>query len=234
MLGRKVTNAIRFCFDEILPPFIRDSYWCMYPFFFLWFKGKNVKRFMNFKRVFHTLSEAEFEQYYKDYDSLPTRETDLSLQTERYIISRLGEDKKITILDVGCAGGYMLHRMRESGYERLSGVDLVGKSRYPDISIREANIEKLPFADNSFDTLICSHTLEHVVDIRAAIDELKRVAARRLIITVPCQRYYKYTFDLHIHFFPQASYLLNVLDFGKDADVTCENINGDFTVVANI
>ncbi len=66
----------------------------------------------------------------------------------------------------------------------------------------EANIERLPFADDSFDTVVSTHTLEHVQHLGAALGELRRVAAKRLVVVVPRQRPYRVTFNPHIHFFP--------------------------------
>ena len=45
----------------------------------------------------------------------------------------------------------------------------------------------LPFADESFDRIICSEVMEHVHDYRAAVRELARVAkpGARIAITIP-------------------------------------------------
>jgi SAM-dependent methyltransferase len=48
--------------------------------------------------------------------------------------------------------------------------------RYPAGTI-DLDITAMPFADGSFDLVICSHVLEHVPDDRAALRELKRVLA---------------------------------------------------------
>ena len=56
--------------------------------------------------------------------------------------------------------------------------------------------------------LVSTHTLERVLNIKKAISELRRVTRKRLIIVVPKQRAYKYTFDLHVHFFPYKWSLL--------------------------
>jgi SAM-dependent methyltransferase len=45
------------------------------------------------------------------------------------------------------------------------------------------DIQQLPFADNAFDFVICSHVLEHVPDPAAAISELQRVGRRGYIET---------------------------------------------------
>lgn len=232
MLSRRVTNFIRYCLDELLPPVLRESKWFMYPMFYIWFKGKNVTKFMEFKSVFHKLTDEEFSQYYEEYDYIANRLTDLSQDSIEYIISNLGNDKSVSIADVGCGCGYVLKQMKSRGYENLTGVDLVEKSLYPDINIVCGNIEQLPFEDNQFDVVVCSHTLEHVLDLPKAISELKRIAKHKLIITVPKQRYYKYTFDLHIHFFPQISYLLKYINEPM-SKLSYKNVKGDWSVVIN-
>jgi len=233
MLNRRVTNFIRFVLDELLPPVLRDNYYFMYPLFWIWFKGKNVKRFMKFKSVFHQLSEEEFASYYRDYDYIANRDTDLSNKSIDYIIEHLGEDKNVSIADVGAGTGYVVKQIQNSGYSNVCGVDLVPHSKFDSVEIKVGNVENLPFADNAFDVVICSHTLEHVLDHPKAISELKRIAKTKLIITVPKQRYYKYTFDLHIHFFPQISYLLNSINIAENK-VQYKSINGDWTVVCNM
>jgi len=72
----------------------------------------------------------------------------------------------------------------------------------------QAFFEYLPFADNAFDVVVTAHTLEHVRDLQRSISEMKRVAAKQLLILVPCQEYLPYTEDYHIHFFPDEKALL--------------------------
>lgn len=60
----------------------------------------------------------------------------------------------------------------------------------------------MPFNNDTFDTVICTHALEHIKDVKTALKELRRICRRKLIIVVPCQREYRYTFDLHINFYP--------------------------------
>src|SRR5919109_5463651 len=56
------------------------------------------------------------------------------------------------------------------------GQELVG-----DRPLVIADVAALPFADNSFDVVICSHVLEHVEDPDAALAELERVGNRGYI-----------------------------------------------------
>src|SRR3546814_10696287 len=112
-----------------------------------------------------------------------------------------------TALDVGCGTGYLMHVLEGRRPEmKLTGVDFIidseTRKRAHGISFHEANIERLPFPDKSFDTVICTHVLEHILDFWGALAELRRVAAKRLIIVVPQQREYRFTFNPHLHFFP--------------------------------
>lgn len=58
--------------------------------------------------------------------------------------------------------------------------DLIKKER-----IEYQDILNLTYSDNEFDTVVCLETLEHTLDPVRAIKELKRVAKKRIIISVP-------------------------------------------------
>jgi len=77
------------------------------------------------------------------------------------------------ILDVGCANGGILKALSRLGYKSLCGIDhspvCVENTRRLDV---EAYIGSLfePFHEHSFDCVILSHTLEHIQDLRGALD----------------------------------------------------------------
>ena len=62
----------------------------------------------------------------------------------------------------------------------------------------DEGLPKLPYSDNSFDTVICSDVLEHIEPHEEALAELLRVAKHKIIITVPAYGwlYGKYDIDL--------------------------------------
>lgn len=59
---------------------------------------------------------------------------------------------------------------------------------------------KFPFDDHSFDYVICSHVLEHVVNVEFFLNELFRVA-KRGYLEYPLITYdYLYNFEVHLNF----------------------------------
>lgn len=124
-MTREITNIIRYVLDSILPPVLRDNRYFMYPMFFLWYKGKNVRKLMDFKSRVEELSEEEYIAYYKIYESLPNRDTDLNKKSISFIFDNIGINKDIKILDIGCGNGYLLEKLKERDFNNLTGCDIV-------------------------------------------------------------------------------------------------------------
>ena len=53
----------------------------------------------------------------------------------------------------------------------------------------DEGLPHLPYADGSFDTVIASDVLEHLDDPVTALEDLLRVARRRVIVTVPAYQW---------------------------------------------
>jgi len=207
MLSREITTKIAFVLDELIPPLLRDSKWVMWVPFKLLF-GSKATEFFRFKEHAFDMSFDQFKNTYESLESVHIqRDTDLNLACTSAILQNIEGGN---VLEVGCGRAYLARKMNEQ--VRVVACDMVISNEMrtdnPEIDFREANIEDLPFTDSEFDTVVSTHTLEHVLKIDRAISELRRVAKKRLIIVVPKQRPYKYTFDLHIHFFPYKWSLL--------------------------
>lgn len=99
------------------------------------------------------------------------------------------------VLDVGSYDGYFVLELEKLGFE-IDGTDMMeeaivlfedAKKHYPESKAKAipAFSESLPFPPNSYDTVIVSHTLEHVFDPLLSLKECLRVTKDRLIVVVP-------------------------------------------------
>lgn len=226
-LSRNFANIIRFVLDELIPPILRDSKWFMWLPFKLLF-GKKSHIFFEFKEKFPYLNDLEISEIYKDTASVHiSRLTDLNSRSIEKIINSISGE---TVLDAGCGRGYLTNLLQKHYF--VTGVDFIKHNDFyinsPNVKFITSSITNLPFDDNSFDTVICSHTLEHVKDIEKAISELRRVCKINLIIVVPKQRPYKYTFDLHVHFFPYVHEFVKIVNSNRKFKYfQAKNIDGD-------
>ncbi len=91
-----------------------------------------------------------------------------------------------SVLDVGCANGVYVAKLLEHGYQ-AQGIDLLPYVEWAHLPghFQVADATRLPFADESFDTVIAFETLEHVPEPALALAELHRVTRETLILSVP-------------------------------------------------
>jgi SAM-dependent methyltransferase len=224
MLSRKFTLIIHFIFDQLLPPIVRDSNFFSFLFGGLLF-GKRVNDFVRFKKIASELNPRSFQRFYSLlHPYFINRETDLN-QKCLELLKRDVLGKKI--LDAGCGNGYLVKVLKKRN-NKIVGFDMNPPAtfRIDGISFIKGNLENLPFQDAEFDTVVCTHALEHVIDLQKAIYELRRVTNKRLIIVVPLQRPYKFTFDLHLHFFPYPHSFINAIGSPK-GPYSAKNCGGD-------
>ncbi len=231
MNSRGFTNIIRYFMDEWLPPAIRDSKFFMFPFYYYAYRGRNIKTVMNLKSTIYKWSEKEFSDFYANRDTRfsNSRPTDMSNQCIKYVFEKIIPNNQ-TFIDVGCGNGYLLAYANKKGF-KTTGCDIIYGKKFDHSDYFQANIEDLPFDDNSFDVVFSTHTLEHVIDFNKAVDELKRITRKTLCIVVPCQRAYYYTLDEHVRFFPYKWMLEQEM---KMKFYSCEKIHGDLVFIGNI
>jgi SAM-dependent methyltransferase len=113
----------------------------------------------------------------------------------RFVIGRffqriggaLHELSPATLLDAGCGEGEMLRRVGLSKSTRTVLLDRNPESRAQLLG----SVDALPFADRSFDVVTCLEVLEHLDNPRAAADELRRVARRAVVVSVPYEPWFR-------------------------------------------
>ena len=221
---RRVTGAVRRLLDDYLPPVVRE--WRpLTRFMASHFHGERFD--LDFKERAFAMSPKEISAAYAALDAGGARYRDSDTtpgQMQAITLAARGR-----VLEVGCGNGAVAERLRAAGHE-VTAVDVtLGSTRETrkraGCIVAVAGLPELPFRDRTFDTVVCAHTLEHIPDLFRAVSELRRVADR-VIVVVPCQRYYRYTVDYHLHFFPSAAPLEHLLD-GR-----AHLVDGDWVVIA--
>ncbi len=104
------------------------------------------------------------------------------------------------VLDCGCGYGFTLRVLAELTEANLTGIDADPErveqtrrdlARLPQVTTLPGDAQALPFADASFDGVVCSEVLEHVPDDAAVVRELARVVrpGGKVVITVPSEAF---------------------------------------------
>lgn len=105
-------------------------------------------------------------------------------------------EEESSILDVGCAKGFMLHDFRElMPKSNLSGIDISEYAINNSIEsvkpfLQVADAKDLPFDDNSFDLVISITTVHNLIldDCKQALKEIQRVSRKHSFVTVDAWR----------------------------------------------
>ena len=102
-----------------------------------------------------------------------------------------GLPSKQSVLEVGCGEGHILEIVRELSPTSMHGFDVdmpilhQARNRVSMAKITLADARHIPYADGSFDLVICCEVLEHVNRPEDALREIRRVSAGYLITSVP-------------------------------------------------
>lgn len=101
-----------------------------------------------------------------------------------------------SLLDVGCGAGHYLRSLRNAiaapfqytGVDATSQfIEAAGKAWADDrqVTFKDGDIYRLPFADRQFDVVMCNNVLLHLPSIVQPVSELLRVARRFVVIRTP-------------------------------------------------
>lgn len=84
------------------------------------------------------------------------------------------------VVDLGCGSGVFTDVLQRRGY-RCSGVDLspklieIARTKFRDVEFLEGDVERLPFADMSFDGVLLSGLVHHLPDPSRCAAEVFRI-----------------------------------------------------------
>jgi 2-polyprenyl-3-methyl-5-hydroxy-6-metoxy-1,4-benzoquinol methylase len=190
--------------EDWVPPALLETRWLNG----WWIRLYNRKADLDFKRKALFMSDAEFAAAYAAVQTERGSDwSDLDPCHVEFLLENLAPG---TVLEVGAGCGVFAVEAARAG-RRVTAVEM-DASRLPvivergrrlggDVNVVASRLERLPFADRSFDNVVCAHVLEHVRELYPSIRELLRVAKRRVLVIVPQERYYRYTPNYHLHFF---------------------------------
>ncbi len=158
---------------------------------------------------------------------------DQKKQYDKIALSYMLECNKI--LDVGCGTGrFMLNypsRIKGVDHNKES-VETCLKKGY---DVIRADVTKLPFEDNSFDGVHCSHVIEHLQPNEAykLLSELVRVLKKNGVLVIRTPMLYPGFYDDFTHIKPyHPKALLHYLTtYEKSEQTTLTPIKGKFKVL---
>lgn len=112
------------------------------------------------------------------------------------------------ILNSACGTGWFSFMAQQRGYgvesidlsdKVLSEVDYLNHKLGTDITVKKGSVTDLPYQDKTFDAVVLSEILEHLMEPQKALSEAYRVLKNggRLIVTVPGYSY-QLVFDYFI------------------------------------
>lgn len=102
-----------------------------------------------------------------------------------------------SLLDAGCGEGETLARLEPLLPADVFAVDLepeavaYTRGRIRGIQTSVESVYSLPFPDSRFDVVLCLEVLEHLEHPGSALEELRRVAKRALIVSVPHEPWFR-------------------------------------------
>lgn len=101
-----------------------------------------------------------------------------------------GRDTVARVLDVGCGDGSLAARLAEEG-AAVTGLDpsreALARARkgHPELELAAPSPDgTLPFADHSFDAVVCMNVLQHVADTQLLLSEARRVLAPEALLAL--------------------------------------------------
>lgn len=132
---------------------------------------------------------AEFWENEIDDKKNWIRSYDMQNPSRPWVLDQLHDGE--SLLDVGCGPGTVYEDIQNSGKAiRYRGIDIAAgfveacQELFPEGDFRVGDACRIDEPDDSFDTVLLRHVLEHTVNFELPIEEAYRVARKRVIIVL--------------------------------------------------
>ena len=188
MKKREFTGTLLYYIDCLLPPIIRNSF-----LFSKIFKSGSFKS---------DIISQDINIIKRHYSYSIKRESSLSKKALNLIIKTISEGSYRKICDLG--GGNLFLKKE---LDKILNIDVdvldfnysENQDRYPEVNLDE----KLDLiTDNYYDFSISTHTVEHLLNAKQFVDEMRRISNKGLLLVFPKEMPYLHTPNTHINFFP--------------------------------
>lgn len=142
-------------------------------------------------------TQSDFDRYYSSQNYSPSYlQREVAPSEQAYlaetvdIISELALDHNSVIVDVGCGTGLLLEALKKAGYRNICGIDASSTcvellTKHRGIPAYESTLlNPLPVQP---DLITLFHVLEHIVDVKAAVNSIRNQLPTRgkILVEVP-------------------------------------------------
>lgn len=155
-----------------------------------------VKYYMSehFPLIYHVVSNIGFkansEQHWDQRLAETWEDSSRDWPDKNELVKKLTHENN-DVLDIACGNGSLLRYLQEQGYKNLHGLEIssyaVKRLSQAGVSMRQERLPYLPYSDGSFDVVIASQILEHIIRRRIFVKEMSRILRSngRAFIFVP-------------------------------------------------
>jgi SAM-dependent methyltransferase len=135
-------------------------------------------------------AQPEFDRYYREaskytYGQRGGAESPADaarLAVSAATIAKLAPNREARVVDVGCASGRLLAELRGLRFSSLLGIDpspecVAAARRLHQVNAEAMTLDALAARGDQFDVVACIGVLEHLVEVRRALDALFAITA---------------------------------------------------------